>query len=45
MPTIVVHYDIKDKVHWLASPKRKELFGRARHAGGVVGVARAATVL
>ena len=27
MPTIVVHHDIKDKAHWLASPKRKELFG------------------
>ena len=27
MPTIVAHHDIKDKAHWLASPKRKELFG------------------
>jgi hypothetical protein len=27
MPTIVAHHNIKDKVHWLASPKRKELFG------------------
>jgi hypothetical protein len=27
MPTIVAHHDIKDKDHWLASPKRKELFG------------------
>jgi hypothetical protein len=27
MPTIVAHHNIKDKDHWLASPKRKELFG------------------
>ena len=27
MPSIVAHHDIKDKAHWLASPKRKELFG------------------
>ncbi|MEP7063290.1 MAG: hypothetical protein ABI881_12920 [Betaproteobacteria bacterium] len=27
MPTIVVHHDIKDKAKWLASSKRKELFG------------------
>ena len=27
MPTIVVHHSIRDKAHWLASPKRKELFG------------------
>lgn len=27
MPTILAHHDIKDKAHWLASPKRKELFG------------------
>ena len=27
MPTIVAHHDIKDKAHWLASPKRQELFG------------------
>lgn len=27
MPTIVVHHDIKEKHHWLTSPKRKELFG------------------
>jgi hypothetical protein len=26
MPTIVAH-KITDKAHWLASPKRKELFG------------------
>ncbi len=27
MPTIVAHHNIKDKAHWLASPKRRELFG------------------
>ena len=27
MPTIVAHHKIKDKALWLASPKRKELFG------------------
>ena len=27
MPTRVAHHDIKDRDHWLASPKRKELFG------------------
>ena len=27
MPTIVAYHHIKDKAHWLASPKRKELFG------------------
>ena len=27
MPTIVAHHNIKDKAHWLASPKGKELFG------------------
>jgi hypothetical protein len=27
MPTIVAYHSIKDKAHWLASPKRKELFG------------------
>ena len=27
MPTIVAYHNIKDKAHWLASPKRKELFG------------------
>jgi hypothetical protein len=27
MPTIVAHHKITDKAHWLASPKRKELFG------------------
>jgi hypothetical protein len=27
MPTIIGHHDIKDKDHWLASPKREEVFG------------------
>ena len=27
MPTIVVHHDIDDTEHWLASPKREEFFG------------------
>lgn len=28
MPTVIGHHDIsKDKDHWLASPKREELFG------------------
>lgn len=28
MPTIIGHHDIsKDKDHWLASPKREQLFG------------------
>lgn len=28
MPTVMAHHDIsKDKNHWLASPKREELFG------------------
>jgi hypothetical protein len=27
MPTIIGHHDVKDKEHWLASPKREELFG------------------
>ena len=27
MATVVVHHDVKDKGHWLASPKRKEFFG------------------
>lgn len=27
MPTIVAHHNVKDEAHWLASPKRKELFG------------------
>jgi hypothetical protein len=28
MPAVIVHHDVKDTKHWLASPKRKEHFGR-----------------
>lgn len=27
MPTVIGHHDVKDTEHWLASPKREELFG------------------
>jgi hypothetical protein len=27
MPTIVVHHDVTDTDHWLASPRREEFFG------------------
>jgi hypothetical protein len=27
VPTIIGHHDVKDKDHWLASPKREEVFG------------------
>jgi hypothetical protein len=27
MPTVMAYHDVKDKDHWLASPKREELFG------------------
>src|SRR5215472_6354529 len=27
MPTIIAHHNVKDKAHWLKSPKRKEFFG------------------
>ena len=27
MPTLIGHHDVKDKDHWLASPKREEIFG------------------
>lgn len=27
MPTVIGHHDVKDKEHWLASPKREEFFG------------------
>jgi hypothetical protein len=27
MPTVVAHHNVKDKDHWLASPKREEFFG------------------
>ena len=28
MPTVIAHHDVKDKAHWLASPKRAEALGR-----------------
>ncbi len=27
MPTVVAHHNVKDKDHWLSSPKREEFFG------------------
>lgn len=27
MPTLIGHHDIQETEHWLASPKREELFG------------------
>jgi hypothetical protein len=27
MPTVFGYHDVKDKDHWLASPRREELFG------------------
>jgi hypothetical protein len=27
MPTVIAHHDVKDADHWLASPKREEVFG------------------
>jgi hypothetical protein len=27
MPTVMPYHDVKDKDHWLASPKREEFFG------------------
>ena len=27
MPTVFGYHDVKDKDHWLASPKREEFFG------------------
>ena len=27
MPTVVAYHDVKDKDHWLASPRREEFFG------------------
>jgi hypothetical protein len=27
MPTVLGHHDVKDTDHWLASPKREEVFG------------------
>ena len=27
MPTVMAYHDVKEKDHWLASPKREEFFG------------------
>jgi hypothetical protein len=27
MPTVIGHHDVTDTDHWLASPKREEVFG------------------
>lgn len=27
MPTILAYHDVKDTDHWLASPRREEIFG------------------
>ncbi len=27
MPTVIAYHDVQDKDHWLASPKREEVFG------------------
>jgi len=27
MPTVIAHHDVKDKDHWLTSPRREEFFG------------------
>jgi hypothetical protein len=27
MPTVIGYHDVNDQAHWLASPKRKEVFG------------------
>jgi hypothetical protein len=27
MPTVIGYHDVKDRDHWLASPKREEVFG------------------
>jgi hypothetical protein len=27
VPTVIAHHDVKDKDHWLASPRREEFFG------------------
>ncbi len=27
MPTVIASHDVKDTDHWLASPKREEVFG------------------
>jgi len=27
LPTVLAYHDVKDTAHWLASPKREEVFG------------------
>ncbi len=27
MPTVIAHHDVEDTDHWLASPRREEVFG------------------
>ena len=27
MPTVMAYHDVKDKDHWLASPRREQVFG------------------
>ena len=27
MPTVIAYHDVKDRDHWLASPRREEFFG------------------
>jgi hypothetical protein len=27
MPTVMAYHDVKDKDHWLASPRREQFFG------------------
>lgn len=27
MPTVIAYHDVKDRDHWLASPKREQVFG------------------
>ena len=27
MPTVIAYHEVKDTQHWLASPKREEVFG------------------
>ena len=27
MPTVIAHHDVKNTEHWLASPRREEVFG------------------
>jgi hypothetical protein len=27
VPTVIGYHDVKDQQHWLASPKRREVFG------------------